>query len=154
MTIANTVNEIIQEKVIYTPGTTHIETVVKNGICAYTKKPASDFLKEHPGSVVISFEHALKLIAEAEDLIYQKPWREISEEKYWDALECLPPEKWETCNGVTFFRSMEYETGLITAHYAKTEGKYYFALRRVCSSYDKLTKEIQKQLATNTIIGE
>lgn len=151
MTLLEDINNL---KVIYIPGKTHIETIVRNGECEYTKRPVPDFLKEHPGSVVVSFEHALKLIEEAEDLRYLNPWKEISEETYWDALECLPPEKWETCNGVTFFRSMEYETGLITAHYAKTKGKYHFAMRRACPSYQDMYVEFMKQLATNTIMGE
>jgi hypothetical protein len=61
-------------------------------------------------------------------------------------LECLPPEKWETLNGIEFFRMMETLTGNITAHYAKTGTRYFSANRERQKDYAALWFEVNKAL--------
>ena len=136
------------EKVIYENGKCNLQTIVysDNGIdrCQYSGQTVPEYLKEHPNTVCISFDEALKKIHEEEEKIFITAWKEITEEEWMDALECLPPEKWETVSGVELFRMSEYTTGNITAHYARLNNKYYYSGRRTSNSYEKLAEEIKK----------
>lgn len=150
------------EKVIYKDGETGIKSTVymdKNGIerVAYTgylrgldkDVTLSDYLMENKEAACLPFDEALKRISEAEEGIYIKPWTEITEEVYMEALECLPPEKWQTVNEVNLFRMSEYTTGSITAHYATFGKRYFTANRRTSDSYQKMSEEV-KTLAAVT----
>ena len=150
------------EKVIYKDGETGIQSTVymdKEGIerIAYTgylrglpnDLTLHEYLIEGNGMICLPFDEALKRISEAEEGIYIKPWTEITEEVYMEALECLPPEKWQTVNEVNLFRMSEYTTGIITAHYARFDGRYFTANRRTSDAYQKMSEEV-KALAAVT----
>ena len=144
------------KKVIYKDGEGHLETTVykdQYGVerCAYTgylRKLDNDltvpeYLSEKPDAVCISFDDALERIAKAEDAAYIKPWTEITEDQWMDALEVLPPQKWQTVNGVELFRMSEYTTGNITTHYARIGERCFCANRRTSDAYEKLAAEVQ-----------
>ncbi len=46
------------------------------------------------------------------------PMKEISEDRWWEMLEVLPPEKWITLGSVEIFRMMEYMIAAMTGIYA------------------------------------
>lgn len=107
------------EKVIYQDGQTGIESTVytdKDGIervayTGYLRKmekdlTVSEYLADKPGSACVPFDEALEQIAKAEQSAYIKPWTEITEEQWMDALEVLPPQKWQTVDGVELFLSL------------------------------------------------
>lgn len=61
-----------------------------------------------------------------------KPWSEITEERYYEMLECLPPGKWHDLNErFNIFHCIEAYTGSLNSHFVKDRqtGKYYEALR-------------------------
>jgi len=74
---------------------------------------------------------------------YIKPFREITKEDWWEALEVLPPEKWQTKGDVEIFRMIPHQTGNITAHYARYGKKYYYANRNTNIDYDDIANEIK-----------
>lgn len=143
------------EKVIYQDGHTGIESTVyrdKEGIeriayTGYLRKlekdvTVSEYLAENPGFMCLSFDEALNRIAKAEQAEFIKPWIEISLDTWTEALECLPPQKWQTVDGVEIFRMSEYMTGSITAHYARVGDRCFFANRRTTDAYQAMAKEI------------
>ena len=64
------------------------------------------------------------------------PITEITEEKYIDMLEVLPPLKWTTIKGIEEFLICEMLSGTYTNQYAKCNGKYY---TKVVDSMDQNT---------------
>ena len=149
------------EKVIYEDGKCNIQTTVyadSEGIerCAYSgylnklekDQTVSEYLAHNPGAC-ISFDEALARIAVAEQSAFIKPWKEISEDAWMDALEVLPPQKWQTVDGVELFRMSEYTTGSITAHYARSNGRYFTANRRISDDYKTLSAEVKQLLGVN-----
>ena len=54
-----------------------------------------------------------------------QPLTETTEEDFDDMLNCLPPLKWCTINGVEMFCMCEMLTGTYTSQYARCNGKYY-----------------------------
>jgi hypothetical protein len=61
-----------------------------------------------------------------------KPAEAISEAIYMEKLEILPPENWTQDGTITHFRMCEYETGTITAQYAKQHDQYRRKYIDVC----------------------
>ena len=135
--------------VIYQYGKTHIQDVLIEGADGVFRTQCEGLtFKEYVergkwDCVCITLDKAVELIEELNTKQFIKPFHEISEEKYMEMLECLPPEKWQTVDGVNIFRMSEYTTGIITGHYASYEGKYYTAERRTTTPYAEIAKEIK-----------
>jgi len=49
----------------------------------------------------------------------------VTEERYWDALECLPPTKYSKVAGVTLFHICERITGELVDWYAVYNGQHF-----------------------------
>lgn len=71
----------------------------------------------------------IQLVSEAEAVAmenarYRKPWEEISEERYIDQLEVLPPVDWHwgVCES---FKSSEMYGGDVTSIFVKYQGRFF-----------------------------
>ena len=137
--------------VIYKLGDTNIRTTVnvtKEGqrLAACTEYSADDYLEYLNSSgegefVEITWEEAIQHLERAQDKQYTKPFREISKEDYEEALNCLPPEKWER-DEFEIFRMSEKLISNITAHYVLYKNKCFVANRRTSTPYSEIKKEI------------
>lgn len=145
-----------KENVIYKDGEMGIQTTTyfdNDGIerCNYSgylrgkdvDLTVEEYLLENPGFRVESWENVKNLIEALQDKHLIGQFTEISEEDYDEALECLPPQKWETVDGVNIFRMSEYTTGNITCHYTRYNGKHYSANRRTSTPYAQIASEIK-----------
>lgn len=110
-----------------------------------TRKNAAR-LRGTPEFQLITWDALAPILTAYEDE-YCTPWQEISDQLWDDALNVLPPEKWETVQGVNIFRICEYLTGNITAHYARLSGRYFTATRRTSTPYAELAAEVQAKAA-------
>jgi len=60
-----------------------------------------------------------------------EPFKETTEERFWDGLECLPPKRWTRfTNGEFFFVGECYTDNLYTCFVRKGD-KYYTSLRPI-----------------------
>jgi hypothetical protein len=91
---------------------------------------------------VMPIDDACEMIYQVNRAKYCGPWKEIDEETWWDALEVLPPEKWQTVSGVEIFRLMEYLTGTITAHYARLGTRYFVRNISINTPYKTIADEV------------
>lgn len=143
--------------VILQPGSPHADTSVTTSdlgqIADYTGgKPAAEHLNElntkrpdgSPEFVMVPFAEAVTMLESAQDTEYLEPWKECTEERYQEMLECLPPEKWERVQGVSIFRMSEYYTSDITRHFAHYLGRYFEGRFRTSgASYEQHAAEIR-----------
>lgn len=104
------------------------------------KKTKQDFLDE--GYLVLPYDDGSKLISHNEDIKYLKEWSEITESKWWDALEMLPPMKHSHIDGHEFFFCSEAYTSNIHSCYCAVGDKYYTAMRRTTTSYEVMVDEL------------
>lgn len=79
-----------------------------------------------------------------------KPFKQISEERYWDMLECLPPMKWHDIErGVNiFFISEAYTADLHDCFICLNNGrekKYYSALRSKYIKDEDVIAQLKEQ---------
>lgn len=95
-----------------------------------------------PAYQIMPLEDAMPLMEEAQKAKYCSDWKEISEEEWYENLEVLPPEKWETVRGVNIFRMCEYLTGNITVHFAKLNGKFFSRNCSTRETYEELAEQV------------
>lgn len=96
----------------------------EDGKSFYSDKTEADYIAE--GYLVISEDEFFAKVREYEDGLCGD-WKEISEERYEEMLDILPPVAWH--NG-GFFMSERF-TGNISAFLQKWHGKYYESLQRM-----------------------
>lgn len=56
---------------------------------------------------------------------YRQPWQEITEARYIDQLEVLPPMHWRTLSGCESFKSSEMYTADVTSIFARFRGRFF-----------------------------
>lgn len=61
----------------------------------------------------------------------QEEFKETTEERFIDALECLPPKRWTRENSKEFFFVGECFTADLYSAYVRLGNKYYTALRSI-----------------------
>lgn len=151
---------------IYQPGQLNCQTMTyldSEGVerCAYTsgrrendprEYTVEEYLtmlnaKREPGSpefIAADWDTVNKAMRSEEDASVITPWKEITEERYDEMLNVLPPEKWQTVDGVNIFRISEYYSGNITDHYAALFGKYFYRTCRTTTPYSVLAAEVKE----------
>ncbi len=111
----------------YVPGETHIVDVIHpdDGLTLHFAEDAAQICARYPTAQRMSCDDAWKA-ADAVGLErYRKDVSEVSEERFNDALNVLPPVGWTTRSGVESFRISERIWGSITDIYARLGDRYF-----------------------------
>lgn len=134
---------------IYKPGETNIRTTANkdSGVVYYqdTVILVDEYLQQHPGYIVGTWDEIYPMILSAEEKEFILLWVEVTEKDFLEALECLPPDRWQRIDGCEFFQMSERLTSDITATYAKIQDRFFCANRRESDNYEKLLAEINNQ---------
>lgn len=132
------------KEAIYKPGEVHLQDVVTevNGekYAAYAGRPVELYTKQ--GFLILSIDEALDKITKAQEQRYCTGWEEVDQETYDEALEILPPQKWQTVRGVNIFRMCEYTCSNITRHYAALNGRYFRAELPTTTPYSEIAAQV------------
>jgi hypothetical protein len=62
----------------------------------------------------------------------------ISKERWWEALECLPPENWTSFTGCESFRMSERMTGSIAIFYVRIGDSHW----EICEDEDTTHRQL------------
>lgn len=87
--------------------------------------------ENNPNLVALSWEEFEEKYYTPHLKSLQDPFKETTEERYWDALECLPPKRWTKFTGGEFFFLGECFTADLYSCYVQIGDKYYTALRSI-----------------------
>ncbi len=150
------------ESSVYTASTVEAETVQG------AKQKAWDILGKEFYTACQLYECLPEdlIIDDMETVIYPKieaiwvenynigTYTETTEDEYDYFLECLPPEKWKTVNGVNIFRMCEYAIGSITEHFIRVKDHldnkktHYFRahLDTTATDYKQIAEDIHNIL--------
>jgi len=112
---------------VYVQGRPGIEAFIAQSGRTEGGKTVAQVRAENPGKtvLVIALGDAMERIAAVQNEAFITPWSEIDEERYDDMLNVLPPENWQSVDGVQIFRMCEYYTSNITSHFAKIGSRYF-----------------------------
>jgi len=134
-----------------------INTITKPPYVDYTEgKKWEDYKEEEEKKgeninlVIINAQEIDKLLKEYHSGLITE-WEEVTEEKYYYGLECMPPLKWHNLqSGINIFYICEAYTSDIHTAYIKAtnkdEIKYYSASRRLRETDAELLESILKVL--------
>jgi len=68
----------------------------------------------------------------------QEDFKETTEARFWDGLECLPPKRWTREEGREFFFIGECYTATLYRAFVRIGEKYYTALRSITAPKEDL----------------
>lgn len=117
----------------------HAQTILYDGVCPYTNKTADEYIAE--GYTVMTDDEYNKFYQEYERSLCND-WSEVTEEKYEDALNVLPPKKWT--NGGFFMG--ECFMGSLYSFYQKWNGKYYTSLQSIFTPRTDILTSLQNYI--------
>lgn len=101
-------------------------------------------IHHNPCLQVMSEESVMSLAKDYEDRLHNGPVEEITEEDYWDSLDCLPPVR----NSRDYFFVGEPYYGNIYPFCFKAEGRYFRCRKKVDTPSEQLRKEIDDYMAS------
>ncbi|MDR2882087.1 MAG: DUF1419 domain-containing protein [Azoarcus sp.] len=87
----------------------------------YSRKTSDELVAEYPGMLIGTVEEFKAFQNEA---LRTDP-EEITEERYWEMLEVLPPLNWRGTAGYESFMLSEFWCGDITTIYANRGSRYF-----------------------------
>lgn len=132
---------------------------VCNGeVIQWAKQEGGEWVSLHGGYSLAQMKAGLpgvELVPEAEALEmqnarYRRPWQEITEARYIDQLEVLPPMDWNRSGAGESFKSMEMYAFDVTSIFAQVKGRF-FECRDVCT----LTHaEVMRSLEADFFAGD
>ena len=132
-----------------TTGNLH-SILTAEGRCMYSGQTIEELRADEPSSVftLMPFWEACEKKRAADIASCCHPVEEITEEKFMEMLEVLPPQCWKRGKGWEAFRMMEYTCGSITGHYVRVGQRFFFANREAGAGvYDTLRAEIAEKIA-------
>jgi hypothetical protein len=116
-------------KVFYTPACGHlvpriIDTVVladgqERG--QFSGKTLAELTDKYPTVCVGDLDDVTRI---KENMMRTEP-ESCTEEQFWEALECLPPEGWVRAGGGESFKMVERLSGRMTTIYARSGSTYW-----------------------------
>lgn len=119
----------------------HAQSVLnRDGTVAYTNGETLAQYRETCGFPVrvVDSDEMDRLCDTFHNTLKTKPKR-ISKQRFWDALEVLPPCRWHNCGGFEVFHVSERLTGDLVAWYAHRGDRYWEFTEQAGISDDKLT---------------
>lgn len=98
--------------------------------------------ENNPNLIAISPKEVDKLLNRHLQELIDKPFEEITKERYYDMFECLPPER---MGRNWFFLGEPYSYDLF--HFCFTVyGRYFMGLRRIGTPNEELYKDISQHV--------
>ena len=122
-----------------------IQTVVNpDGFVAYTspKMTEAEYLEKNPAYKVINESEFDSLMVKFLDEL-QTPFVEITEDRFDNMLNVLPPMRWTRITDGQFFFICEADYGNIHMLYVEYKGKFYSAPRPRTMKTEEIVKQIK-----------
>jgi len=69
--------------------------------------------------------------------------KEITQERFHEMLEVLPPIGWASKDGNTSFKISETWNGILTSIYAFVDGKYWEMIDNINTPHDAIVKAVK-----------
>lgn len=111
----------------YVPGETHIVDLIHpdDGLMLHNHEDGDGVRQRYAGAERMTCNDAWTAIDAAALARYRKDVEEVSEERFMEALNVLPPVGWTTRCGVESFRISERLWGNLTDIYARLGDRYF-----------------------------
>jgi len=102
-----------------------IKSNIINGIWVHEKVSVELYQLDYSEQFTLVNDKELNLLFKAHQESFITGAKEVTEDYYFDKLECLPPCKWHKILVGSVFYMAEFYTGNITEFLVSTRDKYY-----------------------------
>ena len=108
---------------VYREGARNAVTIIDKEtlICPWTKQTKEDLLAEDPTLEFLEWEEFSKRV---DQNTVTEP-KEITQEQFLEALNCLPPLNWYLTASFECFHMSEFLVSHYTATYARSKGRFF-----------------------------
>ena len=138
----HTINGIEIKDVFYVPGKPGIIDVVhpvsKRG--GYSGETLEEMRLRYPGAEIADWDTVLQ----ASDDMFRSAPIEITEARFMEMLEVLPPVGWTQRNGCESFKLSERTSGNITAIFARVGNRYFEMSDSIAMPHDKIIEAVNR----------
>lgn len=131
-----------------------------DGVSPYSGRTRAEIEAQYPDEkfIEVDWDGFEKMLKDYEKNLITG-WTEITEERYWEMLEILPPMNWRNLTaGINIFCISEALTGSLHAHFLKLsnkgEVKYYEATKDRFTKNEDLLKEIYTEITHKNLKNE
>lgn len=137
----------------YVPGETHIVDLVHpdDGLTLYDHADADAIRSRYPGAERMSCNDAWAAIDAAAIARYRNDVSEVTETRFMDALNVLPPVGWTTRHGVESFRISERLWGNITDIFAQCGTRYFTLTDDIRLPAEVIAKRVHAFIAAHPV---
>ena len=139
----------------YVPGSTNIIDMIHpiTGLTAILDRDRANVVAEYPAALRIAYAEANRQIEAAAAIKFKRDVTEIDEEKFWYALEVLPPVGWTTHRAVESFRMSERTWGSLTNIYARLGERYFVLTDDITLPAADIAARVAAFVAANAVPG-
>lgn len=95
--------------------------------------------QRYPDAQVMEFDKAVDAI---ESSMIDDHATEITEEQFFEALEALPPKRWQRFANSESFMMIEHFYGIVTSVYVRVDNRYYTFHDRCTLSHDDIIRKV------------
>ena len=139
----------------YVPGSTNIIDMIHpiTGLTAILDRDRASILAENPTAERVSYVEASRQIEAAAVTKFKRDVTEIDQDKFWYALEVLPPVGWTTHRAVESFRMSERTWGTLTNIYARLGERYFVLTDDITLPAADIAARVAAFAAANSVPG-
>ena len=138
-----TINETLY---LYKEGDTNITALIvpATNCSPYSGQTIDEIQAENNNELtLLTWSQLEPKLENALSIKYPGEWKEITEDRYDEMLGCLPPEKWQTVDGVDIFRMSERQELNYTSHFAQYKGRYFSTIMQMGDNYTIIAETIK-----------
>lgn len=112
------------------------------GIALYSNTTMEQEKEEHPDAVFLEYEELEKKVMYYMEKKYVTEPREISEEDFREALNCLPPMNWNNYGAFEYFHMSEFTISHYTGTYVRCGEKFFYWTDSAYATVDQIREKL------------
>jgi hypothetical protein len=129
----------------HVPGRTNIiDLATADNRGMYSGETLEQLQKEYPGTQLMDIDAADAMVEKAKHEKYVYGPIEITEERFTEMLEILPPVGWKRSAGSQSFKMSERMTGNLTAIFCEIGGRYFELCDDTRNSHEWIVRQCQQ----------
>lgn len=137
--------------VFYVPGSNHVIDCAwnpegKGWQTAIKATPQAELLKKYPDAQLLTWDEVEPLLREADIKKYKKEPFEVTEERWYEMLEVLPPMKWRSGRGAESFMLSEGLAGNLRTIFCRIGDRYFELADESCLTHEQIADLCQPLL--------
>ena len=123
-----------------------IDGVRADGRGHYSGETLEQMRARYPDVEIIGVDTAIERL----DAAFRSAPAEVTEERFWEMLDVLPPLDWRGSDGAESFKLSEFTSGTITAIFCRIGTRYFELSDNVSTPHEEIVRRCREAIAQAT----